>query len=162
MTAFTSRFDAMPSQEDWRRGKHVLTEGVDRFRPVQGDRRNASLRSRPEPGSQGFRCLRPWSGVLLPYLDLVIIVVVICDLSFFDNPCATEKLVVRRDAACTDHLRRSRRVRTCRRVELVARESGAFSPGKYSPNHRMTFSGGLAATMTSAPDYRRRSTFCEP
>ena len=25
--------------------------------------------------------------------------------------------------------------------------------GKYSPNHRVTFSGGLAATMTAAPEY---------
>lgn len=40
--------------------------------------------------------------------------------------------------------------------------SQELSPGKYSPNHRMTFSGGLAATMTSAPDYGGDPRFANP
>lgn len=35
-------------------------------------------------------------------------------------------------------------------------------PGKYSTNHRMTFSGGLAATMTAAPDYGGDSRYVNP
>ena len=30
---------------------------------------------------------------------------------------------------------------------------GELALGKYNTNHRMTFSGGLSATMTAAPDY---------
>lgn len=30
---------------------------------------------------------------------------------------------------------------------------GELAYGKYNTNHRMTFSGGLSTTMTSAPDY---------
>ena len=34
--------------------------------------------------------------------------------------------------------------------------------GKYSPNHRVTFSGGLTATMTAAPDYGGDSRYVNP
>jgi len=39
---------------------------------------------------------------------------------------------------------------------------GELAYGKYSPNHRMTFSGGLSATMTSAPDYGGDSLYVNP
>ena len=34
--------------------------------------------------------------------------------------------------------------------------------GKYSPDHRVTFSGGLSATMTSAPEYGGDPRFVNP
>ena len=34
--------------------------------------------------------------------------------------------------------------------------------GKYSTNHRMTFSGGLSATMTAAPEYGGDSRYVNP
>ena len=34
--------------------------------------------------------------------------------------------------------------------------------GKYSPNHRVTFSGGLTATMTAAPDYGGDPRYVNP
>jgi organic hydroperoxide reductase OsmC/OhrA len=34
--------------------------------------------------------------------------------------------------------------------------------GKYSTNHRMTFSGGLSATMTSAPEYGGDPRYVNP
>jgi len=37
-----------------------------------------------------------------------------------------------------------------------------LAQGKYNPNHRMTFSGGLAATMTSAPDYGGDPRYVNP
>ena len=40
--------------------------------------------------------------------------------------------------------------------------SSEFAPGKYSPNHKMAFSGGLAATMTSAPDFGGDPRFVNP
>jgi organic hydroperoxide reductase OsmC/OhrA len=39
---------------------------------------------------------------------------------------------------------------------------GELAFGKYSTNHRMTFSGGLAATMTSAPEYGGDSRYVNP
>ena len=39
---------------------------------------------------------------------------------------------------------------------------GELAFGKYSPNHRVTFSGGLSATMTAAPDYGGDSRFVNP
>lgn len=40
--------------------------------------------------------------------------------------------------------------------------SGALVPGQYSSNHRMTFPGGLAATMSAAPDFGGDPRFCNP
>ncbi len=37
-----------------------------------------------------------------------------------------------------------------------------LSPGKYSTNHKMSFGGGLAATMTSAPDYGGDPRYVNP
>jgi len=34
--------------------------------------------------------------------------------------------------------------------------------GKYNPNHRMSFSGGLSATMTSAPEYGGDTRYVNP
>ncbi len=34
--------------------------------------------------------------------------------------------------------------------------------GKYSPNHRVTFSGGMSATMTAAPDYGGDARYVNP
>lgn len=34
--------------------------------------------------------------------------------------------------------------------------------GKYSPDHRVTFSGGMTATMTAAPDYGGDSRYVNP
>jgi len=39
---------------------------------------------------------------------------------------------------------------------------GELAPGKYSPNHRMAFSGGMAATMTAAPDYGGDTRYVNP
>jgi len=39
---------------------------------------------------------------------------------------------------------------------------GELAFGKYSPNHKMTFSGGLTATMTSAPDYGGDPRYVNP
>lgn len=39
---------------------------------------------------------------------------------------------------------------------------GELATGKYSTNHRMEFGGGLAATMTSAPDYGGDPRFVNP
>ena len=39
---------------------------------------------------------------------------------------------------------------------------GELAYGKYSPNHRMTFSGGLSATMTSAPEYGGDPRYVNP
>ena len=39
---------------------------------------------------------------------------------------------------------------------------GELAYGKYNPNHRMTFSGGLSATMTPAPDYGGDSRYVNP
>jgi organic hydroperoxide reductase OsmC/OhrA len=39
---------------------------------------------------------------------------------------------------------------------------GELAFGKYSPNHRMTFSGGLSATMTSAPEYGGDPRYVNP
>ncbi len=51
--------------------------------------------------------------------------------------------------------------------EYVARLSwslgeGELAYGKYSPNHKMTFSGGLSATMTSAPEYGGDTRYVNP
>lgn len=40
--------------------------------------------------------------------------------------------------------------------------NGELAYGKYNTNHRMTFSGGLSATMTSAPDYGGDSRYVNP
>ena len=40
--------------------------------------------------------------------------------------------------------------------------SAELAPGRYNPNHRMTFSGGLAATMSPAPDYGGDPRFVNP
>ena len=34
--------------------------------------------------------------------------------------------------------------------------------GKYSPNHRVTFSGGMSATMTAAPEYGGDARYVNP
>ena len=39
---------------------------------------------------------------------------------------------------------------------------GELAFGKYSTNHRMTFSGGLSATMTAAPDYGGDPRYVNP
>ncbi len=39
---------------------------------------------------------------------------------------------------------------------------GELAFGKYNPNHRMTFSGGLSATMTSAPEYGGDTRYVNP
>ncbi len=39
---------------------------------------------------------------------------------------------------------------------------GELEYGKYSTNHRMTFAGGLSATMTSAPDYGGDARYVNP
>ena len=39
---------------------------------------------------------------------------------------------------------------------------GELAYGKYSPNHRMTFSGGLSAIMTSAPEYGGDQRYVNP
>lgn len=39
---------------------------------------------------------------------------------------------------------------------------GQLEYGKYSTNHRMTFAGGLSATMTSAPDYGGDARYVNP
>lgn len=52
-------------------------------------------------------------------------------------------------------------------TEYVAKLSwslgeGELAHGKYNTNHRMTFSGGLSATMTSAPDYGGDPRYVNP
>jgi organic hydroperoxide reductase OsmC/OhrA len=39
---------------------------------------------------------------------------------------------------------------------------GELAFGKYSTNHRMTFFGGLSATMTSAPEYGGDTRYVNP
>jgi organic hydroperoxide reductase OsmC/OhrA len=39
---------------------------------------------------------------------------------------------------------------------------GELAHGKYSTNHRMTFSGGLSAIMTSAPEYGGDNRYVNP
>ena len=39
---------------------------------------------------------------------------------------------------------------------------GELAYGKYSTNHRMTFSGGLSAIMTSAPEYGGDTRYVNP
>ena len=39
---------------------------------------------------------------------------------------------------------------------------GELAFGKYNPNHRMTFSGGLSATMASAPEYGGDTRYVNP
>ena len=39
---------------------------------------------------------------------------------------------------------------------------GELAYGKYSPNHRMTFAGGLSAIMTSAPEYGGDTRYVNP
>lgn len=41
-------------------------------------------------------------------------------------------------------------------------KDGELSPGKYSTNHKMRFSGGLEATMTAAPDYGGDPRYVNP
>ena len=41
-------------------------------------------------------------------------------------------------------------------------EDGELAHGKYSPNHRMNFSGGMSATMTSAPEYGGDPRYVNP
>jgi organic hydroperoxide reductase OsmC/OhrA len=40
--------------------------------------------------------------------------------------------------------------------------AGEMAFGKYSTNHRMTFSGGLSATLTAAPEYGGDSRYVNP
>jgi organic hydroperoxide reductase OsmC/OhrA len=40
--------------------------------------------------------------------------------------------------------------------------AGELAFGKYSTNHRMTFSGGLSATLTAAPEYGGDSRYVNP
>jgi organic hydroperoxide reductase OsmC/OhrA len=40
--------------------------------------------------------------------------------------------------------------------------NGELAFGKYNPNHRVTFSGGLPATMTPAPDYGGDPRYVNP
>ena len=46
--------------------------------------------------------------------------------------------------------------------EYVAKLSWSLGEGELAPNHRVSFSGGLSATMTSAPDYGGDSRFVNP
>ena len=39
---------------------------------------------------------------------------------------------------------------------------GELAHGKYNPNHRMTFSGGLSAIMTPAPEYGGDPHYANP
>jgi len=39
---------------------------------------------------------------------------------------------------------------------------GELAFGKYSPNHRVTFSGGMSATMTAAPEYGGDTRYVNP
>ena len=40
--------------------------------------------------------------------------------------------------------------------------NGELAFGKYNTNHRMTFSGGLSATMTAAPEYGGDTRYVNP
>ena len=40
--------------------------------------------------------------------------------------------------------------------------NGELAFGKYDPNHRVTFSGGLSATMTAAPEYGGDPRYVNP
>lgn len=41
-------------------------------------------------------------------------------------------------------------------------EDGELAHGKYSPNHRVTFSGGMSATMSAAPEFGGDSRYVNP